>query len=511
MAVPGRAANELRKSCREPQTPPTHAARHLLRCAATCAARRRRAETRCSAQTTDAEVVVIGAGIGGLTAAAMLAKAGRRVVVLESHSIAGGAAHAWKRDGFTFESGPSLYSGLAARPSPNPLAQVLQALGEELPVVRYTQWTCHLQPLGTYLTDVGSPDKFERVLAHQADGGEAIRQWRALCAAMGPLSSAAVAIPAAAVRADAGAILTLARFLPRLAAAPLALPQLIQPFSSILRRYNITHPFLLQWMDMLCFLLSGCPASGTITVEIAFMFADWFTPNSALEFPLGGSGALVDALVRGLTKHGGVLRTSSHVERVLVENGRAAGVRLRGGDVLRATAAVISNASIWDTLPLLPPGALPPAWAATAESTPQCDSFVHLHLGIDAAGLPPGLGLHHISTENWAAPIDSPQNLVLTSIASVADPSLAPPGHHTVHAYTPGTEPSSLWAGLKRGSVEYEDLKRERSQVIFSIFFIFFHFFRFSCAVRRRFCGARWRRPSRTRGSVLKSRWWARR
>jgi hypothetical protein len=65
-----------------------------------------------------------GAGIGGLCAGALLAHYGLRVVVLESHDCAGGAAHAWERDGFTFESGPSLYSAMAARPSGNPIAQV---------------------------------------------------------------------------------------------------------------------------------------------------------------------------------------------------------------------------------------------------------------------------------------------------------------------------------------------------------------------------------------------------
>ena len=55
-------------------------------------------------------------------------------------------------------------------------------------------------------------------------------------------------------------------------------------------------------MDLLCFLLSGKPASGTLTAEIGFMFDDWFRPNAMLEFPLGGSGAIVDCLVRTLPR-----------------------------------------------------------------------------------------------------------------------------------------------------------------------------------------------------------------
>ena len=72
------------------------------------------------------DVVVIGAGIGGLSAAALLAKYGLDVCCVESHEHAGGAAHEWKRQGFTFESGPSLYTGLSQFPTTNPLGQVLR-------------------------------------------------------------------------------------------------------------------------------------------------------------------------------------------------------------------------------------------------------------------------------------------------------------------------------------------------------------------------------------------------
>jgi phytoene dehydrogenase-like protein len=56
--------------------------------------------------------------------------------------------------------------------------------------------------------------------------------------------------------------------------------------------------------------------------------------------------------------------------------------------------------------------------------------------------------------------------MVLVSIASVLDPSLAPEGKHVIHAYTPGNEPLDIWQGLERGTPEYEKLKEERSTVL---------------------------------------------
>jgi phytoene dehydrogenase-like protein len=58
------------------------------------------------------DVVVIGSGLGGLVAAALLARYGKRVMVCESHTIAGGAAHGFARRGYRFDSGPSFFSGL---------------------------------------------------------------------------------------------------------------------------------------------------------------------------------------------------------------------------------------------------------------------------------------------------------------------------------------------------------------------------------------------------------------
>jgi phytoene dehydrogenase-like protein len=105
---------------------------------------------------------------------------------------------------------------------------------------------------------------------------------------------------------------------------------------------------------------------------------------------VGGSEALINALIRGLEKHGGRLLLRSHVDTIHVENGRAAGVVLQprtkgngkssssssssggGGqpEFIRARKGVISNASVWDTQKLLAPGVGPAEWRRQSISTP---------------------------------------------------------------------------------------------------------------------------------------------
>lgn len=58
----------------------------------------------------------------------------------------------------------------------------------------------------------------------------------------------------------------------------------------------------------------------------------------------------VHAQVKGIEKLGGKVELKSHVQEIVVEGGKAVGVKLRSGAIVRARKAVVSNASIWDTI-----------------------------------------------------------------------------------------------------------------------------------------------------------------
>jgi hypothetical protein len=164
------------------------------------------------------DIVVIGAGIGGLSAAAMLAKYGYSVTVCESHDRAGGAAHGFSRKTaagtFHFDSGPSLFSGCSA-PSDNPLRQVLDAVGESPEWVTYNDWQMYV-PEGQFNVRSGSKQAFGSELSRL--GGEGCEEaWWALLEANRPLAEVVGGIPPIALRADTGAVQSaLLQYFPRL-------------------------------------------------------------------------------------------------------------------------------------------------------------------------------------------------------------------------------------------------------------------------------------------------------
>lgn len=180
-----------------------------------------------------------------------------------------GAAHSWVHKGFHFESGPSLYSGMAGSgKEANPLAHVLAAIGEPLDLIKYDTWNV-LVPEGEFLTKVGS-ENFCEVL-ERVRGPAAVAEWRRLQEHMRPLARASTLLPPAALRGDAGALITAAaRYLPSLITAGPSAMKLTGPFSAAIEGV-VTDPFIRNWLDLLSFLLSGLPADGTIAAEVAFM------------------------------------------------------------------------------------------------------------------------------------------------------------------------------------------------------------------------------------------------
>ena len=131
------------------------------------------------------------------------------------------------------------------------------------------------------------------------------------------------------------------------------------------------------------------PAEGTMGATMIYSIPGFHRPGASLCAPVGGTAAVVDKLGGCLEKFGGSMELKKHVEEIIVEDGEATGVVLKGGRIVRAKHAVVSNATVWDTVPLLPnreeltlqglEGAAD--WKEDMAEIPALGSIMHLFLG----------------------------------------------------------------------------------------------------------------------------------
>lgn len=164
----------------------------------------------------------------------------------------------------------------------------------------------------------------------------------------------------------------------------------------------------------------------------------------------GGMGSITAAMAKSAQAHGAVIRLSAPVDEVLVERGRVRGIRLVSGEVVEA-AVVVSNADpAISLLKLLPGGTLKPAIEKELRDFDFRGSMARIHLLIDElpeyGGFGPGQGPQHEAQQIMNASVEIferaweaqrrgvlPDEFVVEAmIQSVTDPTLAPPGKHTM-------------------------------------------------------------------------------
>jgi phytoene dehydrogenase-like protein len=450
-----------------------------------------------SPTTEEVDVIVIGAGIGGLSCAALSSKYGFDTLCLEAHDTAGGVAHSFERFSsasktrpFRFDSGPSLISGLSARGT-NPLRQVLDAIGtaDTIDWKSYDGWIVHDYADGkAFKVTTGDSGEFEQALEDKA-GPSARRDFEAFKKKVlepSGLAEASSYIPPFALRGGFSVIASLAPYAFKLLS--------IGPMDM----YDCKDIFIRKWFDYIAFALSGLDASHTQAAAVAYMMMDLHKKGAVLDYPMGGMNSLTQALVKGMENHGGELRLNCRVERMLLEdNGSGAechGVVLSNGRVIKARKGVVCNAPLWNMARILD-DSVTEAKDAVLEAVKEIrkqandmhmtDSFMHLHLGIPNDGLPV-IECHH-SVLDFSKDVTAQQNMVIISIPTVFDRSLAPEGYHVVHAYTAACDSFKDWASFLQDGVDngkvghgpnsmtaaaykrldgYDELKQEKAEVL---------------------------------------------
>lgn len=424
---------------------------------------------------TTYDIIVIGAGHNGLTHAAYLARAGKKVLVLERRHVLGGAAVTEEVfPGFKF----SVCSYVVSLLRPEIIRDLdLPRHGLEiLPL----DGTFTPMPSGDYLWRVNDHGKTYREMARHSrldadtyeDFGKAMP---AICRFVKPILGMVPPDPTGLNPRDFANLLSLARRFQQLPSED---------------RYNLVQlmtmsaaDFLDQWFetDVLKATMSasgiigtflGVRSPGTAYVLLHHYMGEIDGAFRAWGFARGGTGGISNAIAEAAVEAGVEIRKQVSVSEIIVKNGRAVGVALSNGDEVYAKAISSSVDPRLTFLNFIESSDLPTAFLDEVRRYKFRGSSGKVNLALDA--LPefkclPGTGAHLRGAISVSPSVDymeraydeakygmfSHRPYIDMVIPSLTDPSVAPPGKHVMSCFVQYA-PYKLRPGLN-----WDDLRED--------------------------------------------------
>jgi phytoene dehydrogenase-like protein len=318
------------------------------------------------------DAVIVGSGVNSLACGALLAREGWRVCVLERNDWLGGAIHTAEltEPGFhhdVFSAWHPLWVGGAAH----------ALLGEDL-AARGLDYLNTDLPTATAYPDGGAAFLLRDALANAEELGP---EWPGVLERFFPNADLSFGVLGTELWSPAGLAFG-TKALRRLGRGGLAsfTGELLQTSRDWLESTFASeraHGLLAPWV-LHTGLGPDAASSGFMTQVIAVAVQEGGMP-----VPRGGGARLADSLVQLIRDHGGVCETGRDVERVLVRQGRAVGVRLVDGESVTAERAVIANVTPTQLYGrLLDGGNVPPAVTAAARRFRYGRAEMQIHFAL---------------------------------------------------------------------------------------------------------------------------------
>ncbi len=377
-------------------------------------------------QADDFDIVVIGSGIGGLTAAGLLARAGKSVLVVEQHDRPGGYAHSFRRKRYLFDSGVHLISGcgMDGYQGGQLIRKILQCIQvyDQLEFIQVNPFANADYP-GIQIGLPVSIDAFISTLAKLfPDQEQGLRELIELSLAVAEQATMADDVM---VTKDSTMIQTRLPLLLKYRQMTLA-----EVWGEFIQNRQLQSIIASNWPYL------GLPPGKVSFVYWATMLIGYLVDGAYA--CKGGFQKLADSLVSGLIQSGGKIRYKSAVKKISVEDNQVNFIQLASGERIY-TSMIISNADVRQTVShLIGEEHFPKRYVARLSRMQQSLSIFVVYLATDldlaALGLQQEAFYYdHFDHEgHYANSINGETSWLGITIPTLMDPSLAPKGQHLI-------------------------------------------------------------------------------
>lgn len=382
----------------------------------------------------DYDVIVIGAGCGGLSSGALLAAQGRKVLVLEQSQQIGGCCSTFEIDGYRFDTGASIVEII------QPIEKVFKALGttfqNEVDLIPCDPMMSIIRRDGSKVTYPISVEETGRIISEISpeDG----RRWFEFASFSQELMDVSIDTIFSEPANSLSDMAKMVRKNPRLAKF---LPYFVISYEDLIRKF-FKHPKVLETMTYQS-LYFGHPPS--ITPGAYGMVP--YTEHTGIYYPKGGMIRIPEALQHCGEKYGMVVRTGTKVNRILMEGKRVQGVCLADGTEITSHVVVSDINARTLYLDMIGEAHLSSSAIRGIKSYDYSISVPMIYIGMDYR---PPLEAHHsiiaISPEEldsfWWNNVNTgilpEKTFGLLCWPTYSDPSLAPEGHHVLNLIPDG-------------------------------------------------------------------------
>ena len=401
------------------------------------------------------DVIVVGAGLGGMAAASLLAKRGVSVLMVEQQSKPGGSCTSFRREDVVFDVGTAMLYGFGERGF-KPFRFLMNELEEPIDVVAHptlARMTIEGREVVFWPDVPRFVEELGRLFPEEVEG---IRRFYADLYKLyeNIVVKNEVVVPPSEYSARQG--------LRSLLSNPLGMvkmQKLLSTSTQALLEQYFTTPGIFDFFDKLCSAYCYCTAAETPAVLAATMFLD--NHIGGVYYPAGGAQMLPNKIEKAFERYGGQVLYHHLVDEILIGEGRAYGVRLENGVEVLADR-VVADATVWNIYgKLVRPEHIPAGRLAWAQSLVPTYPSMTLYLVVDREALPPGVLPWEVFIENRKE-IDS-SDLTLY-VNALVDHTLCPPDKLVITAIAPNLCDWPRPGDPAYRSPEYRALKKQEAE-----------------------------------------------